>query len=564
MEHRFWAATPSSWCLAGGGGGPGDREARSFGEVLIMKRRFLILTLSLLFLLPEAAFSAKKSVVIGFKQKPGPSEHALIHGARGIVKRTYELIPAMAASLPEEEIAKLRKNGKISYVEENAVYRAAAEPLPGSELENSWGVHHILADVAHASGNKGTGVRVAVLDTGIDYSHEDLDGNYRGGYDFVFDDDDPFDDSFNSHGTHVAGIVAAEGNGAGVVGVAPEADLYSVKVLDGAGFGTEDWIIAGIDWAVRNGIEIINLSLEGPDRQGLHDACEEAYNAGVLLVGAGGNSQAGEGPVEYPAAYDSVIAVTGSDALDVPGYFSPVGEEVELTAPGVDVLSTVAGGSYGYLSGTSQAAPHVTGVAALSILSNTEDLSGDGLVDNEDVRLTLQMDAIDLGAAGKDEVYGYGLVNGASASLSSEMVLVDIKPRSEANLINPKGNGVIPVAILGSDAFDVADVDVTTLAFGPSGAAPAFDLTHPLVYWLGHRDVNRDGNEDLLSYYRTQETGITIGDTEACLTGETVDSIPFEGCDAVTTTLVCGLGAELALLLPPLMWLWRRRRRLTV
>jgi subtilisin len=389
-----------------------------------MKKLLLILTISAWFTLPGLALSAEKSVIIGFKQKPGPSEQALIHGARGIIKRTYELIPAVVASLPEQEIAKLRKSGKIAYVEENAVYRAAVvDPLPGHEYENSWGVQHILADVAHASGNRGSGVKVAILDTGIDYSHEDLDGNYRGGHDFVFDDDDPFDDSFNSHGTHVAGIVAAEENGIGVVGVAPEADLFAVKVLDGAGFGTEGWIIAGIDWAVRNGIEVINLSIEGPDRQGLHDACDAAYDAGVILVAAGGNSLAGGGPVEYPAGYDSVIAVTATDAFDTPGYFSPIDEKLELAAPGVDVLSTVAGGNYDFLSGTSQAAPHVTGVAALSILSNTEDISGDGLVNHEDVRLMLQIEAIDLGSAGKDEIYGYGLVNGAAAAFAPEITL---------------------------------------------------------------------------------------------------------------------------------------------
>ena len=164
---------------------------------------------------------------------------------------------------------------------------------------------------------------MAILDTGIDYTHEDLDGNYRGGYDFVFGDDDPFDDSRNSHGTHVAGIIAAEKNGIGVVGVAPEAEIYAVKVLDGAGFGTEDWIIAGIEWAVSNGVDVINMSLTGPDRQGLREACEQARNAGILLVAAGGNSLAGGGPVKYPAAYNSVIAVTGTDALDLPGYFAP-------------------------------------------------------------------------------------------------------------------------------------------------------------------------------------------------------------------------------------------------
>jgi subtilisin len=223
-----------------------------------MKQKLYILALSILLIFPGVVLSAEKSVIVGFKQKPGPSEQALIHGAKGIIKRTYQIIPAMAASLPEEEIEKLKKNGKIAYIEENAVY-TVVEPLPGEEYMNAWGVLHIGAEIVNASGNKGTGVKVAVLDTGIDYTHPDLDDNYVGGYDFVFNDDDPFDDSFNSHGTHVAGIIAAEENGIGVIGVAPEADLYAVKVLDGAGFGLEAWIIAGIEWAVFNGIEIINL-----------------------------------------------------------------------------------------------------------------------------------------------------------------------------------------------------------------------------------------------------------------------------------------------------------------
>jgi predicted alpha/beta superfamily hydrolase len=142
-------------------------------------------------------------------------------------------------------------------------------------------------------------------------------------------------------------------------------------------------------------------------------------------------------------------------------------------------------------------------------------------------------------------------------------VEIDIKPWSDPNVIYPFSAGLVPVALLGSDTFDVADVDVTTLAFGPDGAPPAFDLTNPLVDSLSHRDVDGDGKKDLLSSYRTAETGLAMGDTEACLNGETLEGVSFEGCDGVVTMMPpwgCGLGAELALLLPLLICLRRRGR----
>jgi len=138
---------------------------------------------------------------------------------------------------------------------------------------------------------------------------------------------------------------------------------------------------------------------------------------------------------------------------------------------------------------------------------------------------------------------------------------IEIKPSSRHNLINPFSRAAIPVAILGSDRFDVADVDATTLAFGPDAAPPAFDPTNPQVLLLDRRDVDRDGEMDLVSHYRTPETGIALGDTEACLVGETLDGTPFHGCDVITTLPGCGIGFELAILVPPLMWLYDRRRR---
>jgi hypothetical protein len=141
-------------------------------------------------------------------------------------------------------------------------------------------------------------------------------------------------------------------------------------------------------------------------------------------------------------------------------------------------------------------------------------------------------------------------------------VLVDIKPGSDLNPINPMSRGVIPVAILGSDTFDVLDVDVTTLAFGPAGA--------PLAHRNGPHaeddadepyDFNDDGFDDVLAHFLTEESGIAFGDTEACVTGETFDGTPIEGCDVIHTVPACGIGFEVALLLPPLMWLRQRTRR---
>jgi len=156
-----------------------------------------------------------------------------------------------------------------------------------------------------------------------------------------------------------------------------------------------------------------------------------------------------------------------------------------------------------------------------------------------------------------DDDGGNGSGSAYVFNLEPEVVDIDIRPGNDVNPINLMGRGVIPVAILGSDTFDVLDVDVEALAFGPTGtvgAAPAHNSGGQLA------DLNGDGFTDLLSHYRTQETGITAGDTEACVMGRKLDGMLFEGCDAILVLKACGLGFELALVVPGLMWLRQKRR----
>ena len=343
----------------------------------------------------------KVPVIVGFKDKPDKN---LIMEHGGEIKYEYTIIPAIACSLPEPAIDALKKHPKIAYVEVDAVVFAI-----DAELDDSWGVKRIGAGIVHEY-NKGTGVNVSIIDTGIDYNHPDLAANYKGGHDFVNKDADPMDD--HGHGTHCAGIVAAEDNDVGVVGVAPEAYLYAVKVLDSQGRGYVSDLVAGIEWSVNNGMQVISMSLgTTSDVQSLHDACDAAYNAGIVLVAAAGNSGNSRGTgdnIVYPAKYTSVIAVGATDKSDSRASWSSTGPALELVAPGVDVNSTWLGGTYAVKSGTSMACPHVSGTAALVMAAYPSWT-------NVQVREQLQNTADDLGAAGKDNQYGYGLVDAYEA-----------------------------------------------------------------------------------------------------------------------------------------------------
>ncbi|MCL4459216.1 MAG: S8 family peptidase [Chloroflexi bacterium] len=278
-------------------------------------------------------------------------------------------------------------------------------PQPAEVLP--WGVDRIDADLAWAT-SRGAGVKVAVLDTGIDLDHPDLQANIKGGINTINSLKSANDD--NGHGTHIAGIIAAVDNDIGVIGVAPEAHLYAVKVLNRQGSGFVSDVIEGLQWSIDNGMQVVNMSFgSSADNQSLHDAVIKAYNAGIVLVAAAGNSGPADNTVNYPAKYAEVIAVSATDKTDALANFSSRGPEVELAAPGVDVYSTWKGDGYNTLSGTSMATPHVSGTAALSIASHPG-------YTNLQIRTLLQNTADDLGAVGRDNLYGYGLVDAEEAT----------------------------------------------------------------------------------------------------------------------------------------------------
>jgi major intracellular serine protease len=218
---------------------------------------------------------------------------------------------------------------------------------------------------------KGKGVTIAVLDTGCDIEHPNLKGRIIGGRNFTDDDDgnpEIYND-YNGHGTHIAGTIAASETNAGVVGVAPEANLLIVKVLNEQGSGQHDWIIAGIHYAIEQKVDIISMSLGGPeDNYELYEAVKLAIINNILVVCAAGNDGDGSDSTDefaYPGGYNEVICVGAINFDRLSSDFTSSHNEIDLVAPGEEILSTYLNGKYATLSGTSMAAPHVSGALAL-------------------------------------------------------------------------------------------------------------------------------------------------------------------------------------------------------
>lgn len=364
-------------------------------------------------------------VALSAQQEPDVDEVELDETGTVISLDDPDAPAVEAAGIPRDKIIKIVKcvikcaiegvSGDVREVSDEKINEILASfGLPGSASTArpirdyiTCGLRIIYAPQAWRY-STGAGVRVAVIDTGITPRHPDL--RVYGGASFVPGVTRWHDDHY--HGTHVAGTVAALANGRGVVGVAPAARLYAVKVLNRAGSGRLSWILNGLAWCVRTRMHIVNLSLGSGATTHNPRVYSRAYeNAGralrrrgILAVAAAGNSGRTRRPfVGNPARCPSFMAVSAIDCRRRRAPFSSYGPQVEITAPGVKVLSTVPRTGYRRLSGTSMATPHVAGVASL-VKRRRPAWRGDT------IRVHLWRTALDLGTPGRDSFFGYGQV----------------------------------------------------------------------------------------------------------------------------------------------------------
>ncbi len=375
--------------------------------------------------------SETTSLVVGldYERSAGLSElEGLVEDFGGIIvnevstrSRVLAVVVEISRKLVSEFAEKACGQG-FSYVEPRREF--TAQFLPDDPYwDAQWNLRKIQADWAWNITMGSSDILVAVLDTGIDWHHPDLVGNYVAlGYDWVNGDADPMDDS--GHGTHCAGIIAAVSNNSlGISGLA-QVRVMAEKVLSSQGHGYSDWIADGIIHAVEQGATIISMSLgDYENSEVTYEAIKYAYESGVLIIAAAGNDNTGLR--FYPAAYDEVVAVTATDSNDSRAAFSNFGEWVELAAPGVEIFSTFLSNSYTNKSGTSMACPHVTGLAAL-VLSAHPNLTANF------VRLLLRHTTEDLGEPNFDIYFGYGRINARTAlqSPSVEHELIAFRLRT--------------------------------------------------------------------------------------------------------------------------------------
>ncbi len=329
---------------------------------------------------------------------------------RRVIRPLHLVNLQVPANKVDEVINALASRPDVLYVERDGIMKGTFVPNDPDYSTRQYAPQTMNMETAWNYTTGSGNVIIAVVDSGVSLDHPEFAGRVLPGYDFVNNDNDPSDDQ--GHGTHVAGIAAAGlNNGIGMAGICGNCKILPVKVLNNYNTGLWSDVAAGITYAADHGAKVINLSLGGTsDSQAVHDAVRYATEKGALVVAAAGND--GSNELFYPAAYTETVAVAATDYHDAHWSLSNYGNFIDVAAPGVAIYSTLwtadAGNSYGYKSGTSMAAPQVSGIAGLLF-------SQDGSRTNADVRQLLTSTADDLGDPGWDPYFGYGRVDGGRA-----------------------------------------------------------------------------------------------------------------------------------------------------
>ncbi|SFJ46696.1 thermitase [Halobacillus dabanensis] len=367
-----------------------DSEPESLNEVKVQE---------------EKGAYAKGEVVVKFKNGKSLNDKQLEKfGAEDLEesKVVDSKVKVLKVGNVDAVVKALNKNPNVEYAEPNYLFEATWSPNDTYYSGYQYGPQNTDTEAAWDLTRGTSSQEIAIIDSGVDYNHPDLDDKTIKGYDFVDNDYDPMD--LNNHGTHVAGTAAAEtNNGAGVAGMAPETKILAVRALNADGNGSLNDIADAIRYSADAGAEVINLSLGCDcDTQTLEDAVDYAWNQGSVIIAAAGND--GVSTTFEPASYNNVIAVGAVDRYNNKASFSNYGTWVDVTAPGVDIASTVPNGGYAYMSGTSMASPHVAGLAGL--------LASQGR-SNANIRAAIEQTA--------DSIYGtgyyteHGLINSYDA-----------------------------------------------------------------------------------------------------------------------------------------------------
>ncbi|RAL26421.1 S8 family peptidase [Thermoflavimicrobium daqui] len=314
-----------------------------------------------------SANNSKGEIVVKFKKGLTTQNTQSIHQKKGgqVVGKNkqlgFEEVKIKGKSV-DQALQEYKNDPQVEYAEKNVTYHATWTPND-PYFSQQYALKKVNAEQAWDVTRGSSTVKIAIVDTGVDYNHPDLAGKVDKGYDFVNNDNDPMDQQ--GHGTHCAGIAAAvTNNAAGIAGMAPNVRILAERVLDANGSGTLADVADGITHAADAGAKVISLSLGGSSgATTLQNAVSYASSKGAVVVAAAGNSNTSA--PSYPAYYSQAIAVAATDQNDRRASFSNYGSWVDVAAPGVSIMSTYPGNTYRSLSGTSMATPLVAGLAGL-------------------------------------------------------------------------------------------------------------------------------------------------------------------------------------------------------